>query len=138
MWNDESVEGGIYLNTISALTYDAYSATRTYLATLFGLVLPEMASTEFAVNISFSCGADLSYMTLDMEKTTNFTQEEYNTFVMMLGELGDGVDVGEEDFNKKVEWTLDDIIEGELYLTIEWDLATTIAINMNTIGEGIK
>ena len=97
-----------------------------------------MASTEFAVNISFSCGADLSYMTLDMEKTTNFTQEEYNTFVMMLGELGDGVDVGEEDFNKKGEWTLDDIIEGELYLTIEWDLATTIAINMNTIGEGIK
>ena len=138
VWNGESVEGGIYLNTISALTYDAYSATRTYLATLFGLVLPEMASTEFAVNISFSCGADLSYMTLDMEKTTNFTQEEYNTFVMMLSELGDGVDVGEEGFNKKVEWTLDDIIEGELYLTIEWDLATTIAINISEIVDNTK
>lgn len=134
VWNNESAEGGIYLNTMSGITaFDAYASAISYVETRLGMYLPEMSTFEMGLTVDFSCGNDLSYMTFDITKATNFTESDYDIFVYSIIEFigDDGTDQSEEGVNKKTGWVW--IVDSDKYFTVEWDLTIGIAINMSTV-----
>ena len=134
VWNNESAEGGIYLNTMSGITaFDAYASAILYVETRLGMYSPEMSTFEMNLTVDFSCGNDLSYMTFDITRATNFTESDYDIFVYSITEFigDDGTDQSEYGVNKKTGWVW--IADDAKYFTVEWDLTTGIAINMSTI-----
>ncbi|MBQ9448371.1 MAG: hypothetical protein IJU60_00675 [Acholeplasmatales bacterium] len=126
VWNDESAEGVIYLNTMSTAllsTFDTYSEAKKYFP-IFGITLPTIS------NVS----ADFSFseigLTFDMTKETDFTETEYTTFSRLLTEkFGHGTDVSDE-YQKRMIWT----VNGSLW-DVVWDLTTGIAINCSEAGQ---
>ena len=134
VWNNESAEGGIYLNTMSGISaFDAYSSAISYVETRLGMDLLEMSTFEIGLTVDFSCSNDLSYMTFDITRSTDFTESDYVIFVNSIIEFigDDGTDQSEEGVNKKTGWVW--IVDDAKYFTVEWDLTTVIAINMSTI-----
>lgn len=119
----DSENNAIYINAFNTLTsFDAYQEAKEYLATRYGITLPSMTN----VSAMFSCAADSTWMTFDLFKESNFSEDDYNQFVSALTtKLGNGTDASDEN-QKRTTWMIDG-----LFWDVTWDLTTGIAINFN-------